>query len=212
MGASKARRLWWLWTLLGVLAVVVVLALVIAIPIITHEDKGLSIQQSQPDPTTAVAVGDDGRTRTISLTGPGVVPVDPAELVPGDRLIVTGSGFDAAQGIYVAICVIPDDPATKPGPCIGGSPQQAQDPTEHAGAVQYAPSNWINDDWAWKLFGSRSYDSAADGTFTTYLVVGDPAGDGYDCTIDRCGIVTRNDHTASKDRVQDVVLPIGYAD
>lgn len=211
MGVSKARRLWWLWLLLGIIAAVVVLALVIAIPIITHRDQGLSEQQPSGDTLSATAVGDDGRTRTISVTGPGVVPIDPATLAVGERLIVTGSGFDASRGIYVAICVIPDSPDVKPGPCIGGAPQQTQDPQANAGAQQYAASNWINDDWAWKLFGSRSYDSVVDGTFTAYLLVGDPVGDGFDCRVEHCGIVTRNDHTAASDRVQDVYLPVAFA-
>jgi hypothetical protein len=77
--------------------------------------------------------------------------------------------------------------------------------------VQYAPSNWINDDWAWKLFGARSYDDLAAGTFTAYIEVGDPAGSGFDCRVDKCGIFTRNDHTALNDRVQDVYIPVGFA-
>ena len=43
-----------------------------------------------------------------------------------------------------------------------------------AGTIQYAPSNWINDDWAWKLFGARSYDDREAGTFTAYIEVADP--------------------------------------
>lgn len=211
VGVSRARRLWWLWLLLGVLAAIIVLALVIAIPILTHKDQGLSQQQASSDTATATAAGDDGRTRTISVAGPGPKAVDPAALVVGEQLIVTGTGFDAARGIYVAICVIPESPDVKPGPCIGGAPQQTQDPEANIGAQQYAASNWINDDWAWKLFGSRSYDSGADGTFTAYLLVGDPVGEGFDCRVERCGIVTRNDHTAAADRVQDVYLPIGFA-
>ena len=36
-------------------------------------------------------------------------------------------------------------------------------------------------------------------------------GDGYDCTVDRCAIYTRNDHTALGDRVQDLYIPVGFA-
>ncbi|HWL03017.1 MAG TPA: hypothetical protein VNQ52_11665 [Microbacteriaceae bacterium] len=211
MGVSKARRLWWLWLLLGVIAVAVVLALVVAIPILAHRDQGLAEQLPSGDATTATAVGDDGRTRTISVAGAEGAPIDPSALAVGERLVVTGSGFDASRGVYVAICVIPDSPDVKPGPCIGGAPQQTQDPEANAGAQQYAASNWINDDWAWKLFGSRSYDSVVDGAFTAYLLVGEPVGEGFDCRVERCGIVTRNDHTAASDRVQDVYLPVGFA-
>src|SRR5690606_36952066 len=121
------------------------------------------------DLSSATAIGDDGRTRTISVSGADGVLVDPMALVPGDRLVVTGTGFDASRGIYVAICVIPEAADVKPGPCVGGVPQQTQDPAASAGAQQFAASNWINDDWAWKLFGSRSYDSVGDGAFTAYL-------------------------------------------
>jgi hypothetical protein len=129
-------------------------------------------------------------------------------LSAGERLVVTGSGYDGSTGIYVAICRIPRD-GVKPGPCIGGVPDQGGKQVD-AGAVQYAPSNWINDDWAWKLFGARSYDSVADGTFTAYVEVGDPVSTSLDCTKVRCGIFTRNDHTALSDRVQDVHLPVAF--
>jgi len=197
--------------LLGVVAALVAVALVVAIPILTHRDQGLAEQVSSGDLSSATAIGDDGRTRTISVSGADGVLVDPMALVPGDRLVVTGTGFDASRGIYVAICVIPEAADVKPGPCVGGVPQQTQDPAANAGAQQFAASNWINDDWAWKLFGSRSYDSVGDGAFTAYLLVGDPVGEGFDCRVERCGIVTRNDHTAASDRVQDVYLPIGFA-
>ena len=197
--------------LLGVVAALVVVALVVAIPILTHRDQGLAEQVASGDLSSATAIGDDGRTRTISVSGADGVLVDPMALVPGDRLVVTGTGFDASRGIYVAICVIPEAADVKPGPCVGGVPQQTQDPAANAGAQQFAASNWINDDWAWKLFGSRSYDSVGDGAFTAYLLVGDPVGEGFDCRVERCGIVTRNDHTAASDRVQDVYLPIGFA-
>lgn len=197
--------------LLGVVAALVAVALVVAVPILTHRDQGLAEQVSSGDLSSATAIGDDGRTRTISVSGADGVLVDPMALVPGDRLVVTGTGFDASRGIYVAICVIPEAADVKPGPCVGGVPQQTQDPAANAGAQQFAASNWINDDWAWKLFGSRSYDSVGDGAFTAYLLVGDPVGEGFDCRVERCGIVTRNDHTAASDRVQDVYLPIGFA-
>lgn len=205
------RRLWWLWLIIGVVVAALIVALVVLIPILSHRNQGLAEQLPSRDATSATAIGDDGRTRSIAVTGPEGEAVDLATLVPGTRLVVTGTGFDASRGIYVAICVIPDAPDVKPGPCIGGAPQQTQDPAANAGAQQYAASTWINDDWAWKLFGARSYDSIEDGEFTAFLLVGDPAGDGFDCRAESCGIVTRNDHTAASDRVQDVYLPIGFA-
>lgn len=184
---------------------------IVTLPILTHQNQGAANQEPATDqwPTRASAEGDDGRDRLITVTtGTGAVPIT-SELAVGDQLIVHGTGYDPGRGIYVAICVIPSDAATKPGPCIGGVPDQAQQEVE-AGTIQYAPSNWITDDWAWKLFGARSYDNLAAGTFTAYLEVGDPVGDGFDCRVDHCAIYTRNDHTAIGDRVQDLYIPVGF--
>lgn len=193
--------------------VLLVPAAILGVPILLHQDQGVSHQDEPAEqwPLTATAEGDDGRTREIMVLAaePGGT-VDTSSLEVGERLVVSGTGYDASRGIYVAICVIPDDPTVKPGPCIGGAPDQAQQEVE-PGTVQFAPSNWINDDWAWKLFGARSYDDAASGTFTAYIEVGEPEGEGFDCRVDRCGIVTRNDHTALGDRVQDVFVPVGFA-
>ena len=193
--------------------VVVVAAAIVVVPILTHSNGGLSNQEpsAQEWPTTVTATGDDGRIRSLTVLGsPGDPALDTSALIPGQRITVAGSGFDPAQGIYVAICVIPEDPTIKPGPCIGGVPDQEQETVE-AGTVQYAPSNWINDDWAWRLFGARSYDDPAAGTFTAYLEIGEPAGEGFDCREEACGIYTRNDHTALNDRVQDVHIPVAFA-
>ena len=208
-GAARRRR--WPWILLAAVVVVLVPVAVIAVPILTHQNQGVSTQEpSAVDyPTTVVATGDDGRERTLEVTAADGGPADTSALVEGDQLIVHGSGYDPSRGIYVAICVIPDDPTVKPGPCIGGVPDQENEEVE-VGTIQYAPSNWINDDWAWKLFGARSYDDVDAGTFTAYVVVGDPVGEGFDCRVDACAIYTRNDHTAGSDRVQDVFIPVDF--
>ncbi|CAN5151429.1 hypothetical protein BH11ACT4_BH11ACT4_06360 [soil metagenome] len=190
---------------------VAVPAAILGIPIIAHQNQGLSHQDAATEtwPLQVTARGDDSRTRTLSVASDTGAPVDTSALEPGQHLVVNGSGYDGSRGIYVAICVIPTDPATKPGPCVGGVPTQEQQAVA-AGTVQYAPSNWINDDWAWKLFGARSYDDLAAGTFTAYIEVGEPKGSGFDCTVDHCGLFTRNDHTALADRVQDLYIPIAY--
>ncbi len=190
-------------------------AAVLGLPILLHQDGGASNQQAPVEdwPTTVQAKGDDGRERTLSVVSPDAGgTVDTSALRVGDHVVVSGTGYDAGQGIYVAICVIPEDPATKPGPCLGGVPDQETDGSaETSGEIQWAPSNWINDDWAWKLFGARAYDDVETGTFTAYLEVVDPVGEGFDCTKERCAIYTRNDHTALGDRVQDLYIPIGFA-
>ena len=203
------RRRRWPWIAGAVLVAVLIPVGILAVPILTHQNQGVSHQDDAAVdwPTSVTAAGDDGRTRELMVVSPEPgVSVDTSALAAGERLIVSGSGYDAARGIYVAICVIPDDPTIKPGPCIGGVPEQEQEQVE-AGAVQYGPSNWINDDWAWKLFGARSYDDVETGTFTAYLEVGDPEV----CAATACGIFTRNDHTALGDRVQDLYLPVAFA-
>jgi hypothetical protein len=195
--------------------VLLVPAAVLGLPILLHQNGG-SANQQQPGaewPTTVTATGDDGRERELTVVSPdpgGVV--DTASLTVGEHLVVSGTGYDAGQGIYVAICVIPADPATKPGPCLGGVPstEPTGDPVS-SDVIEWAPSNWINDDWAWKLFGARSFDDVATGTYTAYLEVVDPVGEGIDCTVDACAIYTRTDHTALSDRVQDLYIPVGYA-
>ncbi|AYF97704.1 hypothetical protein [Protaetiibacter intestinalis] len=210
---SARRRRRWPWIAGAVAVVLLVPAAVLGIPILLHQDGGAANQETPAEdwPTTVTATGDDGRERELSVVSPdpgGVV--DTSALTVGERIVVSGTGYDAGQGIYVAICVIPDDPSIKPGPCLGGVPSTDEQQTSE-GEIQWAPSNWINDEWGWKLFGARPFDDAATGTFTAYLEVVDPVGDGYDCTVDACAIYTRNDHTALGDRVQDLSIPVAFA-
>lgn len=210
---TTRRRFRWWYVLLAVLALAVIFIAILAIPILTHSDQGQSVQVATEEewPLTVTAEGDDGRTRsfTVLSTSPGV-EVDTSALTAGDRIVVSGTGYDAGRGIYVAICKIPSSADIKPGPCLGGVPEGGEQEVS-AGTIQFAASNWINDDWAWKLFGSRGYDDASTGTFTAYLEVGDPTEEKVDCTVDACGIYTRNDHTALNDRVQDLYVPVGFS-
>ncbi|TXK18718.1 hypothetical protein [Homoserinibacter sp. GY 40078] len=211
MTNGRPRRRWpWIAGAIAVLLLIPVA--ILGVPILLHHDGGAANQEQSAEewPTTVAATGDDGRERELSVVSPdpgGIV--DTSSLAESDRIVVSGTGYDAGQGIYVAICAIPDDPATRPGPCLGGVPdQEAQDDAE--GEIQWAPSNWINDEWGWKLFGARPYDDAATGTFTAYIEVVDPVGENLDCTQQACAIFTRNDHTALGDRVQDLAIPVGF--
>ena len=209
---NKPRRLRWWWIALAALVVVLVPVAIVVVPIVTHQNQGLSVQEESAEtwPLTVTATGDDGRERSFTVISPEPGgAVDTSALSIGQKLVVSGTGYDSSRGIYVAICKIPSDASTKPGPCIGGVPETDGEAVE-AGTVQYAASNWINDDWAWKLFGARSYDDLSTGTFTAYLEVGDPVSDTLDCTVERCGIFTRNDHTALSDRVQDLYVPVAF--
>lgn len=210
--ASTRRRRWPLFVLAGFLVLVIAIVAIYVLPILLHRDQGLSGQEAPTAewPTQVTATGDDGLTRELLVVSadPGAT-VDTSALAHGDRIVVSGTGYDASRGIYVAVCAIPESAAVKPGPCLGGMPDQ--EAVEVAdGTIQFAPSNWINDDWAWKLFGARGFDDAASGTFTAYLEVGDPTTSALDCTEVACAIFTRNDHTASNDRVQDVYIPVAF--
>ena len=207
------RRRRWPWIVAAVAAVLLAVVAAIVVPILTHVPQGSSHQEEPTDPwpLEVTARGDDGRTRVLAILSPEPGgTVDTSSLAPGDRVVVSGTGYDPARGIYVAICAIPDDPATKPGPCLGGVPSQEAVETVE-GAIEYAPSNWINDDWAWKLFGARSYDDRDSGTFTAYIEIPPTSDENVDCREVRCALYTRNDHTAAGDRVQDVYIPLGFS-
>ena len=195
---------------------VVVAALItawIVVPIVTSSPAGSSGQQLEVEgyPASVSATGDDGRTRTLEAVFESGEERDFSALVAGDRLIVSGSGFDPSKGIYVAVCKVPDSIGGKPGPCLGGVPSTEEDGDSTVGAVEYAASNWVNDDWAWRLFGARSFDDRGAGSFTAYIEIPASADDNVDCTQVRCGLFTRNDHTALEDRVQDLYLPVSFA-
>ena len=196
--------------------IVVVAALItawIVVPIVTSSPAGSSGQQREVEgyPASVSATGDDGRTRTLEAAFESGEERDFSALVAGDRLIVSGSGFDPSKGIYVAVCKVPDSVGGKPGPCLGGVPSTEEDGDSTAGAVEYAASNWVNDDWAWRLFGARSFDDRGAGSFTAYIEIPASADENVDCTRVRCGLFTRNDHTALEDRVQDLYLPVFFA-
>ena len=186
----------------------------IVLPIVTSSPAGSSGQQLDVEgyPSSVSATGDDGRTRTVEAVFATGEDRDFSALVAGDQLIVTGSGFDASKGIYVAVCKVPEKVGEKPGPCLGGVPSTEEDGDSTEGAVEYAASNWVNDDWAWRLFGARSFDDRGAGSFTAYIEIPASADENVDCTQVRCGLFTRNDHTALEDRVQDLYLPVSFAE
>jgi len=182
-------------------------------PIVTSSPQGASGQELVVEgyPTTVQALGDDGRTRVLSAVVESGEGRSLDQLVAGDRLTVKGEGYNPRSGIYVAICQVPSELGVKPGPCLGGVPRTDPDSSSAVGAVEYAPANWINDDWAWRLFGARSFDDRTKGSFSAYIEVPVAADENVDCTAVRCGLFTRNDHTALDDRVQDLYLPVSFA-
>ena len=207
---GKSRRV--LLVALGI-AIVALLGAVAAIvlPILTHQSAGGS---GQDLPTgfaaTAEAKGADGRTRVLSVETLTGEPADLSKLHPGEELVVRGSGYDPAIGIYVSICLVPEKPGTKPSPCLGGLPEGAME-GEAAGTDEALSSAWITDDWAWRAFANKGYDDPKRGVFEVRLLVPPVSQDGIDCNAQQCAITTRADHTAATDRVQDMQLPVAFS-
>lgn len=207
-GRSRSVRV----ILIALLAVgVLVLGVVIAVlvPILTHQSAGGSGQEISDELVPEVrADGADGRTRVLSVDTSDGAPANVSALVPGEQLEVRGTGFDAGIGIYVAICAIPESPTEKPSPCLGGIPDGAEG--GGAAGAEALSSVWITDDWAWRAFATQGYDDPETGSFSARITVPDPVMDGLDCTVTRCAVATRADHTASSDRIQDILLPVAF--
>ncbi|UOR00806.1 hypothetical protein MUN77_11675 [Leucobacter allii] len=199
--------------LIAVLAIAVIAlvgALVVALPILTHQSAGGSGQEiPQGTASHAEATGADGRTRELEVAAIDGGELDVAALVPGQAVEVRGSGFDASIGIYVAVCAIPESPGEKPSPCLGGIPEGAESGEADGEALTSA---WVTDDWAWRAFATDRYDDAERGSFTVRFAVPPASGEGLDCRETRCAIATRADHTAGADRVQDMLLPVAFAE
>lgn len=207
---GKARLV--LFVVLGIALVALLGAIAaVVLPILTHQSAGGSGQDLPVGFTAeAEAKGADGRTRVLAVETPGGDPADLSQLRTGEELVVRGSGYDPAIGIYVSICLVPEKPGTKPSPCLGGLPEGAME-GEAAGTDKALSSAWITDDWAWRAFANKGYDDAKRGTFEVRLLVPPAAQEGIDCNVQQCAITTRADHTAATDRVQDMQLPVAFS-
>lgn len=203
-----------LWVLAGVAVLSGLFVAWIVVPIVTSNPQGSSGQPLvvEGHPTSVSATGDDNRTRELSVSGPQREALALDSVALGQQMVVSGRGYDASSGIYVAVCKVPERVDDKPGPCLGGVPSTTPDGDSVENVVEYGSANWINDQWAWRLFGARSFDDRTEGTFTAYLLLASPRDEGVDCTVSACGLYTRNDHTALENRVQDLYLPIAFAE
>lgn len=192
--------------LLIIAALVLVAVAAVVAPILLHRSAGGS-GQAVPDTivSSVTATGADDRTRTLTAQNSDGAPAALDALEPGQQLQIDGGGFDAGIGIYVAICAIPATADEKPGPCLGGIPEGAQSGDAD---LSHLSSAWVTNDWAWRNFATHAFTE--DGDFSVELTVPEPEIDGLDCRVQRCAIATRADHTASSDRVQDLLLPVAY--
>ncbi|GHG87467.1 immunoglobulin domain-containing protein [Streptomyces lanatus] len=112
-------------------------------------------------------------------------------------LKITGTGYDTKKGIYVALCVDNGD-GELPTPCVGGVDMTGG---SHSSA-------WISSDPP--DYGEElAIPYGAGGSFEVELTV--DAKDEYtDCFKSTCVMATRNDHTLSGDRSQDVKVPVSF--
>lgn len=136
-----------------------------------------------------------------TVTGPNgqkltVTPVN--NLATADQALkITGSGYDTKKGVYVALCV--DNGAGElPTPCIGGVDMTGG---SHSSAwISSNPPDYGED---------LAIPYGDGGTFEVELTV--DAKDEYtDCFKAKCVLATRNDHTLSGDRSQDVKVPVSF--
>ncbi|MFI6012367.1 immunoglobulin I-set domain protein [Streptomyces sp. NPDC051243] len=144
---------------------------------------------AQASDTPKTALGKDGQKLTVSAS---------ANLDPdGESLRVSGSGYDAAKAIYVALCKDNGDNRV-PTPCLGGADQTGTG----------SSSQWIvpeGDEYA----GDLAVAWGAGGTFD--VEIGVKAEDSsLDCTKVSCSVVTRVDHRNPGDRSQDVRIPVTF--
>lgn len=222
MTSSPARRArvrrTLLWVCGGLALAVIAIVLAIVLPIVLHQDAGSSGQAHTEDDFSAevTATGEDGRSRTLAAERPDGSAPDLTALRPGDDLVIYGSGFNANNGIYIGVCRIPDVAGEKPSPCLGGIPEGAVEGDlgtnpDGSEAPVFLESQWVTSNWAWRPFATGSYTDQENGAFTAHLKVPAATMEGLDCRTERCGIYTRNDHTAAGDRVQDLFLRITYA-
>ena len=128
---------------------------------------------------------DGMRTLTVATT----TDLDPA----GQTVEVHGSGYDETKGVYVAFCVA-RAPGVVPEPC---------------GGVGASSAAWVSSN-APSYSGNLATSYGPGGTFTVNVTVSATIG-AFDCRQVQCGVATRNDHTRTSDRSQDVTVPVSFA-
>ena len=114
----------------------------------------------------------------------------------GTSVTVRGTGYDISKGVYVIVCT-----QAAPGPqstCVGGVNIDGSS----------ASSVWINSQPPSYAVGLTTAFQP-DGSFSVVLSVVAKSG-ALDCTVLKCGVVTRSDHLRYTDRTQDVFVPITF--
>lgn len=177
---------------LGVLAVVAALgcALLAGAPSPVSAARLGTQRPSAPVSSDGLQAGDGQRTLRVGQAH----GLDPR----GQQVGVAGSGYDVDKGVYVGLCVV--TPADQPpSPCGGGI-----DRTGATGASAWISSN------APSYAGNLPTPYGPGGSFSVNVTVAPVVAEGFDCRRIQCAIVTRNDHTRTADRTQDIFIPVTF--
>ena len=158
-----------------------------------------SVAKSTATSASNSSAASSASTATIGAAGRPKLSVSQVNnLNPnGTTVTVRGTGYDVNKGVYVIVCT-----QAAPGPqatCIGGVNIDGSS----------ASSVWVSSNPPNYAIGLTTPFSP-DGSFTVDLVVIAKSG-ALDCTVLKCGVVTRSDHLRYADRSQDVFVPITFS-
>lgn len=161
----------------------------LAVPVLT----GAALITAPSAFAAETVTGPDGQELTVSETS-----LDPE----GATVTVTGDGYREDVGVYVALCVVPEEGQT-PGPCLGGVNMSGEEES----------SIWMSSNPPAYAEGlTVPFDDG--GSFEVSLTVS--ANDGHTDCLDEsvapngCAISTRADHTRDSDRSADVLIPVTF--
>ena len=147
---------------------------------------------------TSTTAGKAVTTTVANLIRPKLSVSQTTNLNPnGTSVTVRGTGYDISKGVYVIVCT-----QAAPGPqatCVGGVNIDGSS----------SSSVWVSSNPPGYGVGLTTPFSP-DGSFTVDLVVVAKSG-ALDCTVVKCGVVTRSDHLRYTDRSQDVFVPITFS-
>jgi pectate lyase len=148
----------------------------------------------QPTPVSTMKL----TTTTVASTSrPKLSVSQTTNLNPnGTSVTVRGTGYDIAKGVYVIVCT-QAAPGTQ-STCVGGVNIDGSSPS----------SVWVSSNPPSYAIGLTT-EFQSDGSFNVVLQVVAKSGE-LDCTLVKCGVVTRSDHLRYSDRTQDVFVPITF--
>ena len=153
----------------------------------------------EPLTTSKVATSKTAAVATVKGPTGQTLTATPTKNLPANAttvITVTGKGYSTKHGIYATFCVIPAK-GEKPDLCgpfdITGKNNQ---------------SVWISSNPP--VYGvALAKPFGKGGTFKVKVPVQSKIGD-LDCTVLKCAILTRADHTQPDYRKADVIIPVTF--